>query len=114
MVQVADAKNEQLERASEDAAKAALDPTGEPATRRQPSPRLHRLPRDLADFTGREREMARIVAALSGARSDTGLAGASVRPPDGSACAIVGMGGIGKTALAIHAAHQPVDEYPGG
>ena len=64
--------------------------------------RLHQLPADLADFTGREREVAELEALLSG---------------DGAAAAITaigGMGGIGKSALAIHVAHRLIARYPDG
>ena len=60
------------------------------------------LPADLADFAGREREVAELVALLSG---------------DGAAAsmsAIGGMGGIGKSALAVHVAHRLVGRYPDG
>ncbi|MCH7929998.1 MAG: hypothetical protein IIA01_05795, partial [Proteobacteria bacterium] len=60
------------------------------------------LPADLADFAGREREVAELEALLSG---------------DGAAAAITaigGMGGIGKSALAVHVAHRLVARYPDG
>ncbi len=64
--------------------------------------RRRQLPADLADFAGRERETAELEALLSG---------------DGAAAAITaigGMGGIGKSALAIHVARRLVDRYPDG
>jgi tetratricopeptide (TPR) repeat protein/transcriptional regulator with XRE-family HTH domain len=60
------------------------------------------LPRDIASFTGREREIESIVAAV------TGTAGAV------DICAIDGMAGIGKTALAVHVAHQLAGRFPDG
>ncbi|WP_188316845.1 AfsR/SARP family transcriptional regulator [Solihabitans fulvus] len=65
--------------------------------------RRNDLPRDIIDFTGREREMARLLAALP---TDT-TAGAAVVIE-----AIDGMAGVGKTTLAVHAAHQLADRYP--
>jgi tetratricopeptide (TPR) repeat protein len=62
---------------------------------------VHRqLPADLATFTGRERELK-------------ALLDAATRSPDGAPATMViaaveGMGGIGKTQLAIRAAHQLV------
>jgi DNA-binding SARP family transcriptional activator len=53
------------------------------------------LPRDADHFQGRARELARIVAA-----ADRGV------------CAIDGMAGVGKTALAVHAARLLAARYP--
>jgi tetratricopeptide (TPR) repeat protein len=67
------------------------------------------LPPDIIDFTGRDDE----VAALSGRLkpvSDGGAVG--VRTV--AISAIGGKPGIGKSALAIHLAHQLVDEFPDG
>ena len=64
------------------------------------SPR-HQLPSDLLDFTGRETEVNALIAALD--RDDGGTAAVS---------AIRGMGGIGKTTLAVHAARRLLDRYP--
>jgi len=65
-------------------------------------PPLHQLPADLADFTGREKEVGELVALLGG-----GAGGATIS-------AIGGMGGVGKTALAVHVAHRVVGRYPDG
>ena len=59
------------------------------------------LPADLPDFTGREAEMAQLEKLL--------------RRREGAAIsAIGGMGGVGKTALAIQAAHRVKDDFPDG
>jgi tetratricopeptide (TPR) repeat protein/transcriptional regulator with XRE-family HTH domain len=55
------------------------------------------LPRDISSFTGRDAELNRLLAALAGAAEGSGAAGI---------CAIDGMPGAGKTALAVHAAHR--------
>ncbi|MDT5037826.1 MAG: hypothetical protein QOE03_3011 [Micromonosporaceae bacterium] len=55
-----------------------------------------RLPPDLAGFTGRSTELDRLRHALRAGRRTGGAAGISV---------ITGMAGVGKTQLAIHAAH---------
>ncbi|MBD0670677.1 transcriptional regulator [Streptomyces sp. CBMA156] len=63
----------------------------------------HALPFDVPDFSGRTSELKWI-------RDAAGHA------PEGSptVLAIDGMGGGGKTALAIHAAHQMAEQYPCG
>jgi tetratricopeptide (TPR) repeat protein/transcriptional regulator with XRE-family HTH domain len=60
------------------------------------------LPRDVASFTGRQRELDHLADAAASA-------GAVV-----SIHAIGGMAGIGKTAFAVHAAHRLADRFPGG
>jgi tetratricopeptide (TPR) repeat protein/transcriptional regulator with XRE-family HTH domain len=62
------------------------------------------LPSDIASFTGREAEIESVLAAVSG----TGAGGVV------DICAIDGMAGIGKTALAVHVAHRLADRFPGG
>ena len=63
------------------------------------------LPRDIGSFTGREAELSRLLAALSGAARDDGLAGIY---------AIDGMAGVGKTTLAVHVAHRLAGRFPDG
>jgi tetratricopeptide (TPR) repeat protein len=62
----------------------------------QPSP--HRLPPDLADFTGRTDDIQALEAVLK---------------PGGTAAisAVNGMGGVGKSALAIHVAHRLMSQF---
>jgi len=60
------------------------------------------LPRDLASFTGRQRELAELEAAGAGAGGVVGIH------------AIGGMAGVGKTAFAVHAAHRLADRFPAG
>ncbi|TDU91324.1 tetratricopeptide repeat protein [Kribbella voronezhensis] len=60
----------------------------------------YQLPTPLADFTGREAELGQLIEILSA---------------DGIvAAAVVGMGGVGKTALALRAAHSLLDRFPDG
>lgn len=78
------------------------------APRTTPAPRNAtvrpaQLPSDLTDFTGREAETARVTAALSGA------AGTAV-----PVAVLTGMGGAGKTVLAVHAAHAVSGHFPDG
>jgi tetratricopeptide (TPR) repeat protein/DNA-binding XRE family transcriptional regulator len=63
------------------------------------------LPRDISGFTGRAAELARLTAGLA----DTAAAGGVV-----GIHAIGGMAGIGKTTLAVHAAHQLAGQFPDG
>ncbi len=61
------------------------------------------LPRDIGSFTGRQPELRQLMGAA-------GLP----RPGVVSIHAIGGMAGIGKTALAVHAAHQLAPRFPDG
>ncbi|HSO56430.1 MAG TPA: helix-turn-helix domain-containing protein, partial [Actinomycetes bacterium] len=58
------------------------------------------LPPDVADFTGRAREVAGLRARFTAASGDPGPADAVVLS------AVAGKAGVGKTALAVHVAHQ--------
>ncbi|MFC0436211.1 tetratricopeptide repeat protein [Kutzneria buriramensis] len=60
------------------------------------------LPADTADFTGRRPDIERLRAALG------------AQGPAPVVCAITGTGGIGKTALALHVAHQVRSTFPDG
>jgi DNA-binding SARP family transcriptional activator len=63
------------------------------------------LPGDAADFTGRDPELRRLL----GVPPDRGEAAQTV-----VISAIDGMAGVGKTALAVHAAHLLADRFPDG
>jgi DNA-binding SARP family transcriptional activator len=75
----------------------------ETAARRVP----HRLPADTRVFTGRQPELGRLLA-LAGAASGSDGPGTVV------ISAIDGMAGIGKTALAVHAAHRLAGRFGDG
>ena len=60
------------------------------------------LPRDIASFTGRQHELAGLAEAAAGAGGVVSIH------------AIGGMAGIGKTAFAVHAAHQLASRFPAG
>lgn len=66
---------------------------------------LRQLPVNLATLTGRDAELNRLldIAAAVGGEATTVVVSA-----------IDGMAGIGKTALAVHAAHLLADDYPDG
>ncbi len=61
--------------------------------------RPHQLPWDVSDFTGRATETAMLVPALVEGRR---------------LCAVFGTPGAGKSALAVHIAHQVREEFPDG
>jgi tetratricopeptide (TPR) repeat protein/transcriptional regulator with XRE-family HTH domain len=63
---------------------------------------MRTLPRDIASFTGRQQELQELVDAAASAGGVVGIH------------AIGGMAGVGKTAFAVHAAHQLADRFPGG
>ena len=58
------------------------------------------LPRDVPGFTGREEELARLAGLAGGGRVVV--------------TAIGGTAGVGKTALAVHAAHRLLAQFPDG
>ncbi|MEU9232423.1 AfsR/SARP family transcriptional regulator [Streptomyces subrutilus] len=77
---------------------------GREAARPAPAPpRPAQLPPDAADFTGRTAPV-RVLDEALGTPSAQGLVIATV----------VGMGGVGKTALALHVAHRVREAYPDG
>jgi tetratricopeptide (TPR) repeat protein/transcriptional regulator with XRE-family HTH domain len=63
---------------------------------------MRSLPRDVAAFTGRQRELDQLAEAAAAMRGVVGIH------------AIGGMAGVGKTAFAVHAAHRLADRFPGG
>ena len=67
-----------------------------------PSPPPAQLPRDLPTFAGRGADVEFVLAGLAG------------EPGAGSVTVITGMGGVGKTTLAVHAAHRLAGEFPDG
>lgn len=76
---------------------------GEPAADQAPPGQRRLLPRDVPDFVGRGAELDRLLTSVAA----TGGDGESV-------VLIDGMAGVGKTTLALHAAHLLADRYPDG
>jgi len=65
------------------------------------------LPADVADFTGREDQVRHLcdVLAGGGVEADSGAVRIAL---------VVGSGGLGKTSLAVHAAHRVRRSFPDG
>lgn len=88
---------------------AALGTTVSPSAPPQTEAGLRVLPRQLpaapAGFTGRAAELARLTHALDATAEPSATVVVT---------AVGGMGGIGKTALALHWAHHNADRFPDG
>ncbi|WP_052422947.1 AfsR/SARP family transcriptional regulator [Nonomuraea candida] len=82
------------------------DPVRAPGTapRHDPAPAPRQLPADLPAFVGRADDLKSLLAL-----ADDERAGSTV-----VVGMIDGMAGIGKTALAVHAAHRLADRFPDG
>ena len=76
---------------------AAREPTSVPA----------QLPADLADFTGREGHVRQLRSLLTEAQLSDNPAAVAV-------AVVAGAGGLGKTALSVHAAHAMRSFFPDG
>src|SRR5208337_1393608 len=86
-------------------ASPAPDPqraAGRPGRGSRPAgPSPEQLPADVADFTGRDEQVKRLCDLLAGAGP-----GASSDPGAVRIAVVAGAGGLGKTSLAVHAAHR--------
>ena len=63
------------------------------------------LPRDVAAFTGRQAELARLMGGIDALAAAGGVVGIH---------AVGGMAGVGKTTFAVHAAHRLAGAFPDG
>jgi DNA-binding SARP family transcriptional activator/Flp pilus assembly protein TadD len=92
----------------EDAYKAVLH--GRPPIPLAAEPgRLAQLPADTASFTGRRSELADLLTLVPDISTTGDATGGVVM-----ICAVDGMAGVGKTALAVHAAHRLAARFPDG
>ncbi|MFI7004230.1 AfsR/SARP family transcriptional regulator [Nocardia sp. NPDC050175] len=84
--------------------RGGLPAIGEPRTpvEHGTEPVPAQLPPDIADFTGRARLVDELAAQLTDAGSAVAIS------------AVGGMGGVGKTTLALHVAHRVRDRFPDG
>jgi DNA-binding SARP family transcriptional activator len=104
---------QRLERAilSADPALRPSPPEAAGATARAPG----QLPPDVAGFTGREDLLAVLAGLLVPVGGAGGGAGDGAGRGAGMAvAAIAGTAGVGKTALAVHAAHLAAGQFPDG
>jgi tetratricopeptide (TPR) repeat protein/transcriptional regulator with XRE-family HTH domain len=84
---------------------ALVDPPPEGRSRRPPTPRAPRLrprqlPADIAGFVGRGEQLDQLVELLT--------------DPSAGCVVVTGCGGVGKTALAVRAAHRLAGQFPDG
>ncbi|HEY7050354.1 MAG TPA: tetratricopeptide repeat protein [Jatrophihabitantaceae bacterium] len=76
-----------------------------PATRTASRLAPAQLPGGVPDFIGRSSEVARLIEHLDGGQRSG---------PGPVVAAVTGAGGLGKTTLAVHVAHQVKAEFPDG
>lgn len=79
---------------------------GDPRPAPAPPPVPAQLPADIPDFTGRSGQIGQLHDMLA---ADGGDSPGAVR-----VVLVVGSGGLGKTALAVHAAHLLASQFPDG
>src|SRR5690348_15548221 len=79
----------------------------EPRRATVPSPA--QLPADVVDFTGRDEQVERLAELLSHAGDAVSSDPGAVR-----IAVVAGTGGLGKTSLAVHAAHRVRGSFPDG
>jgi DNA-binding SARP family transcriptional activator len=81
--------------------------TAEPGPGRAPAPVPAQLPADIPDFTGRSGQVGQLRELLAGPRGEDSPGAVRV-------ALVVGSGGLGKSALAVHVAHLLASQFPGG
>src|SRR5262249_61326041 len=95
---------QQILNADDEQAAVPLAP-GAPA--QAPFPVPAQLPAAILDFTGRSEQVDQLRELLAGAGSED-------RPGAVRVVLVVGSGGLGKTALAVHAAPLLASQFPAG
>jgi DNA-binding SARP family transcriptional activator len=98
---------QQILNADGDQTLITLAQSGPGRTAAAPYPPPAQLPADLADFTGRGGQVDRLRGLLAGS-------GADGNPGAVRVAVVVGAGGLGKTALAVHTAHLVAADFPDG
>ncbi|MCS0604416.1 tetratricopeptide repeat protein [Streptomyces sp. LP11] len=80
-------------------------PHSSPAPHPARVPAPAQLPHDLPVFSGRHQELDELIqSARTGRRQGAGAV----------VCVVAGAAGVGKTTLAVHAAHRLAEDYPDG
>jgi DNA-binding SARP family transcriptional activator len=95
---------------AEPAAAGQAEPVPEPASQPgagPPLPLVAQLPADIPDFTGRDEQVQALRDLLGGPRRVDSPGAVIV-------AAVIGAGGLGKTTLAVHAAHLLRGQFPDG
>ncbi|HEY2574930.1 MAG TPA: BTAD domain-containing putative transcriptional regulator [Streptosporangiaceae bacterium] len=88
------------------AAKVGYREQAEEPPAAEPAPPMQ-LPIDISDFTGRAEHVARLCELQPGDEADDGAGAVMV-------ALVTGAGGLGKTTLAVHAAHRLRSRFPDG
>jgi DNA-binding SARP family transcriptional activator/tetratricopeptide (TPR) repeat protein len=89
------------------AAPAPEEPPQAPSSAAGLFPAPAQLPADIGDFTGRETHVAHLSALLRGNAKETNSGAVRIAVVSGTA-------GLGKTTLAVHAAHEVSVHFPDG